>query len=277
MKKSFFETNNTGNIRLDNIFVDAQYEIDALRDGVSFAEVSLANLTHILADGWANLELVCPKVHLNIQVLDSKGNPVPEVHVNLHEASSGLLKETAITNSSGWVSFTQLLGKYEVEAYTYSSILRRDIILDRALVNLKEGLAPLILRGRMFNLSLSILVVDRLGHPVSNVIVKVEAEGVEVKSLTTSLDGKAVLDGLVGGDYRVSVYVLGRLCEVSSIRVDSSREITFKLDRYLVLAGHLIEVGQLVGLVSVGLIAAVALLALIHKRIPLPKIGGKSL
>lgn len=276
-KEDSFKTNSTGSVKFYDMFVDAQYELEALREGVLFSKTNLTDLTPLLTDGWAHVEILCPHVTLRVQVLDSKGNPLSNVHVDLYEAESGLLKETAVTNSSGWASFQQLPGRYGIEARSYSTVLQKEIILSRTILNLTEGLASLVLRSRGFNITLSILVVDCLSQPMSNVQVEVRSDDLQVESLTTLPDGTASVDGLVKGNYRISVYVSGRLSEVISIHVDGSREITVKIDRYLMLAGYPIEVGQFVGLLSVSLIVAAFLSALIYKRIPFIRRVEKSL
>ena len=60
LKEDSFKTNSRGNAEFRNLFVDAEYELEALREDVSFAEVEIANLTELLTDGWAHVEVLCP-------------------------------------------------------------------------------------------------------------------------------------------------------------------------------------------------------------------------
>ena len=277
LKEDSFKTNGTGNAEFHNLPVDAEYELEALREDVSFAEVEIANLTELLTDGWVHVEVLCPHFTLQVQVLDSEGNTVSNVSVCLYEARSGLLKGSEVTNSSGWVSFHTLPGKYEVEAHSYSTVLRREIIISRSFVNLTGEFTSLVLRGRGFNITLSILVVDSLGQPMPNIRIDVRSDGLLVKSLTTNVDGTASIHGLVEGEYRISVYVSGRLGEAVSVRMHGSREMRVRLEGYVMVAGHPVGVAQLTGLLSVALITAFSVLVLVYKKVTSTRRVEKSL
>ena len=247
------ETNFTGVADACNLLTNINYTLEARRYGYLFNTTLIENLTTSL---WINI--TCPTYTLFIHVLDSKGLPLQNVQVKIYEWSSGLIDETN-TDDHGSVNFTCTFGKYRVRVYNYSSELGHTVLLNETVVNLIEDQLFFVVHCKIFNLTLSVQVTDYFGQPIPNAIVKVERkieqEYTEIASLTTESNGTVRLPK-IGGHYRISVYVLGKLCEVKSLWIDHSKNVLFKLDKYVLIGPYLLETAQLITIIIISLTIA---------------------
>mgnify|MGYP001147212716 CR=1 FL=1 len=85
-------------------------------------------------------------------------------------------------------------------------------------------------------------------------------------SRTTDSNGVASLPS-IGGDYSISVYVLGQLCGIKSFHIDKASMLTFKTDKYVAIDGFVVETSQLVVCIALGLLIISLVIALTYKRI----------
>ncbi len=137
----------------------------------------------------------------------------------------------------------------------------------------KDGMSVEI-HCRIFNVNLYVEALDYFGQPIRNALVEVERkfgqDWIKIDSLPTGSDGVAKfvpLQGLVGGDCRISVYVAGKLCGIKHLYLDGTKQILFKIDKYTMIVGHPVETSQLIVYVSIGLLVVVLGLALTYKRL----------
>jgi len=265
------ETNFTGIAGACNLLTNINYTLEAQRYGYLFNTTLIENLTNSL---WINI--TCPTYTLFIHVLDSKGLPLQNVQVKVYEWSSGLIDETN-TDDHGSTNFTCTFGKYKVRVYNYSTELGHTVLLNETIVNLIEDQLFFVVHCKIFDLTLSVQIIDYFGQPIPNTVVKVqrkiEQEYIEIASLTTGSNGTVRLPK-IGGHYRISVYVLGKVCEVKSLWIDQSKNILFKLDEYVLIGPYLLKTTQLIAIISISLIVAF-FLAIERKAILRKlKIGG---
>jgi len=261
-----FKTNETGNLIRLNYPANASYEIEARRDNVLFNKTSIGNLTNSAINGWVNIRIICPIVNLQVQVLDSRGKPVPNVHIDLYEYE-GTLQESKVTDNLGMVQFRQLVGRYEICVYNYSSLLERRITLNRTVIDLIDNPTIIRINCEGLNLNLSILVIDQIGQPIPNAIIKIEYEGLEIRTLTVGSDGRATTLIPIGGKYRISLQILNRLCEAKTVVIEESCFLVMKVDRYIMFSGYLIEVSQLVSITLISLILLTFILLVNYERL----------
>jgi hypothetical protein len=120
------------------------------------------------------------------------------------------------------------------------------------------------------------MVVDYFGQPIPNAKVKVEREFeegyVNIADFKTGSDGTVSLPK-IGGNYRISVYVMGKLCETKTLHLDESKAIKFKIAKFVVVGGYPLEVTQLAACISLGILVASSGLALICRRLRLRKVS----
>lgn len=264
---SYFETNFTGTVLIRNLFVNLSYAVEAKRYGFSLPPIE----SKTLPLQWNTLTVKFPVYTASIHVVDSKNNPIEGVKVEAYEWNSGLgqPQQSKITNSNGNVTFFLTFGKYKVRVY------KDDILLKEDTIDLVLNQSSFIIHLVTFNVDLNVAVIDYFGQPIPNALVKVEktttAESVEN---TTGPDGRATFNGILGGDSRISIYIGGKLCGSRSLYLTNSKQVTFNLNRYVVIAGYALETSQFVVTIAMVLLIVVFLVGLTYKR--LLKIFGKS-
>jgi hypothetical protein len=186
-----------------------------------------------------------------MNVIDSKEHPVQSAPVEIVEWSSGRIIGEGRTDESGSIRFDFTFGRYKARSYNSEET----VVLNETVVDLIKDQFYLNLHSKISNLDLSINVVDSLGQPIPNALVKIERNGIEVLNLTTGSDGTASEYGFLGGYCRVSLFVAGKLNVIKSLSLDDSGEISLQVGDYIMLAGYPLELNQLVAGVSLAIVA----------------------
>jgi hypothetical protein len=146
------------------------------------------------------------------------------------------------------------------------------IILNKTVVNLTEDQLPLVIRCKIVNVDLSVIVKDYFGQPISNALVKVRRDNGSVFSPETVSKGKYSFCNLTGGDCQISVSVMDMVSETRTLYLDEAKVVVFKLEKFAAVGGFLLEVTQLIAYISLGIVFTVFALALIYRRLRLRKI-----
>ena len=271
---SSFETNRTAIIEMHNMPTNISYTIQARRYGFPFYNETVDQLPAEKGVSWVNVTIICPTYNMSVHILDSKGEPLPNVQVSLTEWNSKVLMDSRITDNQGNTNLSAKFGRYEINVHNYSALLQREVVLNETTIDLIEDRMSVEIHCSIFNVDIRVRALDYFGQPISNALVEVErkfgSEWMEIEKKTTGSDGFArfvPLRGLVGGDIRVSVYVAGKLGAVKHLYLDYSKQILFKIDKYTMIGGHLVETSQLIVYVSIGLLAVVLGLALTYRRL----------
>ena len=258
---SQFETNSTGTIRT-NSFTNISYTVEARRYDNLFNTTQIANLTST-----RSINMTCPTLTLFVNATDSKGIPLRNAEVAVHEWSSGTADPaTETTDDLGKAVFHLTFGKYKIWVYNED----HTIILNQTIVDLTEDQMLFAIHCKTSNVDLSVIVKDYFGQPISNALVEVKIENEET-SQKTGAKGTASFDNITGGDSQISVSVKGKVSETRTIYLDEAKVVVFKLEKFAVVGGFLVEVTQLIAYVSLGIIVALIVLALIYRRLRLRK------
>jgi hypothetical protein len=263
-----FQTNHEG-LASSKAFTDVVYRIEARRYDHLFFNQSIGNLTKTIGNLTEPFLIVCPTYTLFIHASDSKERPIQNATVEIIEWSSGRIAVEGKTNEWGSVRLDCTFGRYKVRVYNYSQMLGRAVILNETVEDVIRDQFYLVLHCRTVNLDLSVKALDYFGQPIPNSKVTLNlttTEGMENLNLATGPDGIASQNGIIGGDYRISLYVAGRLCEIRSLFLDESKEIIFRVDNYVMVGGHPLEVNQLITGISLTILVVLCALALIYKR-----------
>jgi hypothetical protein len=253
-----FETDSTGVIR-SNMFTNVSCTIEARRYGNLFNTTQIANLT---VTRWINI--TCPTYTLFANVLDSKGIPLRNVEVAIYEWASGVAEpvQSENTDDLGSAVFNCTFGRYKIWVYNDD----HQIILNKTVVDLTEDQLFFVVHCKIFNVDLSVIVKDYFGHPISNALVEVERENETISPQKTGSKGTASFCNLTGGDCQISVSVMGTISETRTMYLDEAKVIVFKLGKFAVVGGFLLEVTQLIAYISLGIVIIVFALALIYRR-----------
>jgi len=256
------ETDSTGVIR-SNMFTNVSYTIGARRYGNLFNTTQIANLT---VTRWVNI--TCPTLTLFVNVTDSKGIPLRNVGVEVYEWSSGVAEpiQSETTDDSGSAVFHFTFGRYKIWVYNDD----HTIILNQTVIDLTEDQLFFVINCKILNVDLSVIVKDYFGQPISNALVEVKRDDVEI-SQKTGTKGTASFYNITGGDSQISVSVMGKVSETRTLYLEEAIVIMFKLEKFAVVGGFLLEVIQLIAYISLGIVIAVIAFALIYRRLGLSK------
>jgi len=258
----YFEVDPNGILVVNNTLAGIEYRIEARRYGYLFNETLIKDLK---ASCW--VDITCPTYTLFVHVLGSKQHPIPHLRVEVYEWTVYERSiESRVTNETGSAVFHLPLGRYKVSVLNQSQKLGW-VSLNETVLDLFEEEQFLLFYCKLLDLNLSVAVVDFFGSPFPNVLVRVEREGVEVESPSTGSDGRVSLHDLIGGGYSISIYLGEVVLGVETLRLDASKEIVFKVDKYVVVGGNPMETSQLITLISVGSVILLVVLALKYKKI----------
>jgi len=258
------QTNYTG-IVSTNAFTDTIYRIEARRYGHLFFNESIGNITKTIGNLSEPFLITCPTYTLFIHASDSKQYPIQNREVEVIEWGSGRIAGLGKTDQWGSIRLDCTFGRYKVRVYN----LQETVILNETVVDVIRDQFYLVLNCRIVNLNLSVRVIDYFGQPVPNAKVVLNSttrEDVEILNLTTGPDGLDRTHGILGGNYRISLYVAERLCQVRSLDLDASGEITFRVGDYVMVGGYPLGLNQLITGVSLTIVVAFCALILIYRR-----------
>jgi len=265
-------TNSTGIWEIPGYMpTNISYTIEARRYGLPFYNETLEKLPAAMNVSWVNITITCPTYTMFVHVLDSKGLPLQNVEVAAYEWSSGVAQpvQSNTTNLFGSATLRCRFGKYKIWVYSQN----RTVILNKTFADLIEDRLFLMIHCKISNVDLSVVVKDYFGNPIPNALVKVEREGVDALEQKTGSKGMAPFNSITGGDCRISVSVMGKLCETRTLYIDGTKLVVFKLENYIVVGGYPLETTQLITGISLGILVASLVLALIYRRLRSRKVS----
>ena len=267
------QTNLTGITTIRNLFTNTTYKVEATRYGTLFNRTMLT--VEFSPSSPLNLDLTLPTYTLNVHAINSQNKSADGMQIKVYEWSSGVTTpiSSSQTDSSGDASFLLPFGRYRLRVF------KGDALLNESVVNLFEDPLNFALHLITANVKVTVSAFDYFGQPIANAELKIERkvnqEYVLVDTKFTGADGSIVFTLLVGGDSRISVYVMGKLAAVKTQFLDASpSQVTFNIGEYVSIFGYPIETG-LFALASFILVLAVVFLFLARRR--LTKAFGKKL
>jgi hypothetical protein len=256
-----FTTNYTGIWGLRNMFTNISYLIEARRYSHIFNQTYIERLA---ISPWFNITITVPTYNALIHVVDSQNNAAESVKVGAYEWSKGTGQpdQSYTTNPDGNVTFSLTFGKYKLRAY------KDDVLLDETTIDLIQNRSSFIFHLATFNVDLTVIVIDYLGQPIPNAVVRVEqkttAESVES---TTGPDGRVTFNISLGGDSRILIYIGEQLSGTKELYLTNSKQVTFNLNKYVVIAGYTVETSQFVTAIALAILVIVFIVALTYKRL----------
>jgi hypothetical protein len=140
-------------------------------------------------------------------------------------------------------------------------------------VDVAQNLSFLVVRIDVYNVDLNVIVIDYFGQPIPNVFVefqrKSNSDYEKIQNKNTGSNGVASFSDVIGGDSRVYVSVGGRPGETRYLYLVGSQpnDIVFKLERYVVLVGNVLETSQFVTLTILLIIIVALIVASTYKRL----------
>jgi hypothetical protein len=176
---------------------------------------------------------------------------IPNARIELVEQTSGIFY-AAVTDNAGTVSVEVTFGKYLLRIFTGNILLNETVIEAFSDTQIE-------IRCILYNLQVSVVVVDYFGQPIPNVNVMLRGPEQVTRSATTQTDGTATFDNLIGGNMQIIAYLTGRenSYEAVNLQVEAPTAIKIKMGKYVLLGSFLIETSLLATLIII--LAAVIL------------------
>jgi hypothetical protein len=153
------------------------------------------------------------------------------------------------------------LGRYLIQVYA------NGIQLNETIVDLNETTVNNTIICGLYGLDVSVRVVDYFGQPIPNVNVTLQRSGYQ-SSGVSGADGLVPFPSIVGGDLQFAVRFVGqpKPFVATTAFVDKTTTVEIRIDQYVMLAGMLVETGQLVTVIMVVLAVVFVLCLEVYRR-----------
>jgi hypothetical protein len=180
--------------------------------------------------------------------------------LELVEVTSGIFYGY-ITDNSGNANTEVTFGKYKARVYA------QNILLNETTIEVYSDIQKEI-HCSLYNIQISVKVVDYFGQPISNAQVVINRLGTEEISAKTQADGKVTFNNVIGGSMQAIAYPEGmeNSYEAVNIEVNAPQSIEIKLAKYTLLGPLLVETSVLVTLLLAAAAVIMFLLIEIYRR-----------
>jgi len=250
-------TDINGTAEVGSMLPNVTYTLNVSRYGMLFK--TNQTIQSLPSTTWYNLNITCPTITLNVNVTDAGGRPVNDAAVEAQELLGG--RYYLGTTASGAVSLNCPFGKYTV------MVLINGVTVNETTVSLNETSVNLPIVCNSYGFDVSVRAVDYFGQPIPNVNVTLQRSEWRDSRIAGG-DGLATFGNTFGGDLKVTIRLAGQSepSVVSSVSVDDSTPIEIKIDRYVLLAGVIVEASQLLAIVIVVIVAVLILSVEVFRR-----------
>jgi hypothetical protein len=255
-------TDINGNVVAHSLLPNVTYGLNASRYGMSF---NVTTIPQLMVDEtvvpWFNVTFICPMFKLQANVVKADGQPLSNSVVKIEESLGGLSTEANV-DANGMATFDAVFGRYDIEVYDGNGVR-----LNATTVDVFQD-QNVTVYCTLYGLTLSVRVVDYFGQPFSNANVTLQGEGLAPVSGLTQGDGTATFSNVVGGSYEVAVYLAnnGQPTAAQEVAVEGPTTVQIKIDKYVLLAGLLVETSQLTVLIIIVVTVVLILLLEIYRR-----------
>ena len=257
-----YQTDITGTLHINSMLLNAVYKVNASRYGEIFNKDN-DTFSNLQPQAWNKIVISCPVKSLRVNVVDAKSQPIADAIVEAQELMGGL-HYSGSTNQNGQALLNCIFGIYFVKVHHHG------ILLNETEVNLFDH-QNLTLKCIYYNLPISIKVVDYFGQPIPNANVTVVRNSLMLSSKLTEADGMAKFEE-IGGMLTIKVYLSDQNQPITALTIFISEErnetnpIEIKIERYVFLAGFLIETAQFAVMLLVAAVIIVILAIEVYRR-----------
>jgi hypothetical protein len=198
--------------------------------------------------------ITLPRYTVHVIVTGGLGQPIQGATVKATEISGGFINE-ADTSTDGTVDVTGDFGKYLTEVYI------EGIKLNDTTANLNETAVNVTIALDLYGLDITVQVVDYFGQPISGATVTLQRDSWQ-ETMQTGADGKVLFTNTFGGDIDTTVVLPGQSepYSITGVTVLPSTPISpIRVEKYVFLAGSLVDTVQLIAVILVVVIVIVVL------------------
>ncbi len=250
-------TDINGTVAAHSLLPNVTYMLNASRYDTLFNTTTIQALP---PTDWFNISMTVPTLTLQITVTNANKQPIANALVKAQDLLGGQYY-TGTTNTGGIATLNAPLGRYNVALYV------NDIKLNETTVNLNTTNLNIPIDCTLYGLTLTVRVTDYFGQPITNANVTLQGNGIQESTLI-SADGKAVFSNVIGGSLQISIRLASQTDPyvVTTAAVDKSTTIEMRIERYVTLAGMLIDIGQFATVVLIIVILLIVLTIEVIRR-----------
>jgi hypothetical protein len=253
------QTDLSGTFVLNSTLPRISYTVNASLYGVVFNQGnnSVANLP---VQPTAEVFIMCPTETLSLRVVGYNQAPVANSRLELVEITSGIFYGST-TDSSGNANIEATFGKYKLRVYA-NGILLNETALEVFRTTQSE------IHCSLYDIQISVNVVDYFGQPISNAEVVVNRPGMEKVSALTTATGTATFNGIIGGSMQILAYPsnMENSYEAINVQVNAPESVEIRLANYVLVGSFLVATSLIVTVVIIAAAAILFLLIEVIKR-----------
>jgi hypothetical protein len=254
------QTDITGAYAFNSTLPGINYDVDASKYGVVF-NAGNNTINNLPAQPSTQVIVLCPDKTLTLTAVDYNLAALTNARIELVEQSSGIFY-SASTGSTGTVPVQVTLGQYRLRIYTADNTL-----LNETVINVLSNTQSQV-RCVLYNLQVSIKIVDYFGNPISNVNIQLSRSGMNTRSATTQGDGTVTFDNVIGGNIQITAYPSGNegAFAAENLYLDSPTTVQIKMASFVALGSLLIGTTLLATLLIVVIAVVVFLGFEVYKK-----------
>jgi hypothetical protein len=240
----------SGTFVLNSSLPRVSYIVNASLYGEAF-NANNSTVTNLPAQPIYNVIILCPSRSLTLRIIDYNMAAIPDARIEMFEVTSGLFN-SATTDAAGTVTVEVTFGKYKLRVY------KDDILLNENVVEVFSD-TKIEIRCSLYNIEISVRVVDYFEQPIPNINVRLQRSGVETLSDTTQKNGIATYSNVIGGNMQIIAYPedVENSYQARNLQVEEPTTIQIQMSQYILFGPFLIESSALATLVII--LAAVIL------------------
>jgi hypothetical protein len=249
------QTDLSGTYVLNSTLPGISYTVNASLYGIVF-NTGNNTVASLPAQSVAEAVVICPSYALELKVTGYTRAAIPDARLELVEVTNGLFHGGA-TDNSGNSNVNVTFGKYRVRVYA------ENVLLNETVINV-FGNTQSEIRCTLYDIEVSVKVIDYFGQPISNAHVIINGPGTETLSANTQASGIATFNNVIGGSLQVVAYPAGmeNSYEAVNVQVDTPTSIQIKMAKYIRIGPFLVEASVLLTIML--LVSAVVLFLLIE-------------
>jgi hypothetical protein len=228
------QTGLSGTFTLNSTLTGISYIINASIYGIVF-NMGNNTVSSLPVQPISEVLILCPSRTLTLTVLDYNMAAIPNARIETVELTSGLFYG-AVTDNSGTVAVEVTFGKYRLRVYT-DNILLNETVIEVFSDTQRE------IRCSLYNIQVSVTVVDYFAQPIPNINVLLNGPGIGTRSATTQTDGTTTFSNVIGGNMQIIAYPTGMESsyEAVTLQIEEPTAIQIKMAKYILIGPFLIE------------------------------------
>jgi hypothetical protein len=209
----------------------------------------------------SQITVICPDETLSLKLVDYTSKPLTNTRVTLIEQASGIFYSVT-TDGNGAAQLQVTFGQYRLDAYTTDNVL-----LNETVINVLTSTQAQIM-CTLYNLQVSVKIVDYFGTPISNVYVQLSRTGMNTQSATTKSDGIASFSSVIGGNMEITAYPTGneKAFVAKNLEITSPTTVTLSMAKYVLFGGSLVDTSVLATIILIVIVILLLVILEVYRR-----------